>query len=198
VATLIHLRFGQGTNWKYVALSLSLYAALLLLQISAVVSQNLIQHRHGARAYLSLQGKDGVVLKLNMEKALKARPGQFIYVWMACSPLQTHPFMIVSAEENTLTVLIQSQNGFSRKLRSIAEVSDSDTPYLAWIDGPYGDPPDFGQFQSIILITNGIGIASYLSILSKLVSGYHERSARVLSIKLYWHFESSGSSNFVI
>ena len=193
--TWLHLRSEHGTNWAYIALSLTLYVVMLLLQIFTVVFKHLVQRRCGARAYLSLLGKDVVKLTLHMEKAINARPGQFVYIWMAFSPLQTHPFMVVSEEDNTLTVLVQTQTGFSRKLKSNADFADAKTAYLAWIDGPYGDPPDFGQHQSIILVASGIGVAAHLSTLTELVSGYHDRSVKAKSIKLYWQVERAGSSS---
>jgi predicted ferric reductase len=193
-ATWLHLRAARRATWYYVALSLTLYAVLLLLQISTFLVKNLVQQRRGARAYMSLLGKDGVSLELHLEKPINARPGQFIYLWMAISPLQTHPFMVVSEQDNTLTVLIQSQTGFSRRLKSIAESADSDAAYLSWIDGPYGDPPDFGDYQSVVLVASGIGVAAHLSVLKELVSGYHEHSVKARSVALYWQVESAGRS----
>ena len=189
----LHLRAIRGATWQYAALSVLLYTVMVMLQILAVIFQNLIQQRRGARAYVSLRGRDGIVLTLNLEKAINAKPGQFIYVWMACSPLQTHPFMVISEDENTLSVLIQSQSGFSRKLKSIAEISDSDTPYLAWVDGPYGSPPEFGHYSSVVLVANGIGVAAHLSVLKSLLSGYQERSVKVRSIIFYWQIDNSGT-----
>ncbi|KAJ9621800.1 hypothetical protein H2204_011716 [Knufia peltigerae] len=188
---------GQGLTKQYLGLTLILYGAMILTQLCLVVFQNMIKQRKGAQAYISIRGTDGVVLTMNLEKPLNARPGQFIYVWMGISPFETHPFMVISEDDNDLKVLIQSQTGFSRKLRLIAEAGDTDRGHLTWIDGPYGNPPAFGDYESVFLVANGIGVAAHLSVLRSLLVGYHKRTVKTKRIIFYWHTETSANRTWV-
>lgn len=73
--------------------------------------------------------------------------------------IQSHPYMIMwwdnSLRAKTLSFLVQPQRGFSHDLTSR-------TSAKIVMDGPYGKDLHLEQYETMILVAQGIGIAAIL------------------------------------
>jgi predicted ferric reductase len=107
-------------------------------------------------------------LMIPVNRLFVVKPGMIIYLWLPgvslLSMFQTHPFFIgwwennVDGKANSITLLIQKQNGFTRRL-----IEHPAGSFLTWIDGPYGSTPNLDQYNRALLVATGIGIAAQLS-----------------------------------
>ena len=95
------------------------------------------------------------------------RAGQCAYLIMptvSASPLEAHPFTIAgiptilsdSAEERaarpTLKFVIRVREGFTKRLRDYAKRRSGGCTVTAFVDGPYGIPPDLRLKDTVVLI----------------------------------------------
>ena len=92
------------------------------------------------------------------------RPGQHAYVILPTVseiPTEAHPFTIASIpnaldgtsgdKEKDVVFLIRGRSGFTGRLRDHAEKNGVCT-VPAFVDGPYGCPPDLTKYNTCILI----------------------------------------------
>ena len=103
-------------------------------------------------------------VRLTLRRRMKWLPGQHAYVILPTVsdlPTEAHPFTIASiphsldgrddATEKEVVFLIRGRNGFTGRLRKHAmEKGSCSVP--AFVDGPYGCPPDLTKFSTCILI----------------------------------------------
>ena len=104
---------------------------------------------------------------------------------------------IASINENEsifMRFIVHPRNGFTRRLREFAEDVGSGGPISAFVDGPYGCPPDISAYEKVVLIAGGSGITFILPLLLDMIryvpfplspkgvgSGAHTRSRSKLT-----------------
>ena len=104
------------------------------------------------------------------------RPGQHVFLSIpSISPLQSHPYTIASSPSSTvkeLSFIVRSHAGFSRRLydRATSVLPRTSRPakensFTVILDGPYGRPPNFLQFETLILIAGSTGATFIIPIL---------------------------------
>ena len=190
-----HPTFGRTQSHIGVFIATAAYASLVALQLISVVFQNTILSRRCARAYVANSGDiSRITLELGRPRAVK--PGEFIYIRIPAlgfsSLFESHPFMVAWQDVDeegkavSLILLVQPRGGFTRKIK--CQANDSE-PYLTWIDGPYGKPPNYGEYENVILVASGIGIAEYVLVIKDLVEGFRDRKVSTKSIALYWQLD---------
>jgi ferric-chelate reductase len=127
-------------------------------------------------AEISLASHDTV--KVTFRRKMSWRPGQHAYITLptvSTLPSESHPFTIssipTSGDENSeVTFLVKSQGGMTRRLRELAAANESKVITIpAFIDGPYGQPPDLRSFSTCILLAGGSGITYTLPLLQDIV-----------------------------
>ncbi|KAL1960492.1 hypothetical protein VTO42DRAFT_7791 [Malbranchea cinnamomea] len=120
--------------------------------------------------------------------ALSWNPGQHAFV--SCHsilPFQSHPFSIVSIpSDGTLEFLVRAERGGTRKLFAYASKQNAtlgnhtDVPAVTGtqktkfvtIDGPYGRMRNLRQFDSVILISGGMGATFTMPLMRDIVEGW--------------------------
>jgi ferric-chelate reductase len=97
-------------------------------------------------------------IRLTLTRRLSWTPGQHAYVILPTIsnlPFEAHPFTIASIPEDgkqcDAVFLIRGRSGFTRRLRQHA-TNDHGSRVPAFVDGPYGCPPDLTTFSTCILI----------------------------------------------
>ena len=143
--------------------------------------------KHHSTASIELLSEDTV--RLTLRRRLNWKPGQHAYVVLPTVsdlPTEAHPFTIASIptsldgtdgpEEKDVAFIIRGRNGFTGRLRNFATVN-AGAIVPAFIDGPYGCPPDLNRYSTCILIA-GLSVPSLVSgwiypILTQVVLGCH-------------------------
>lgn len=133
----------------------------------------------GHQTQLSAVGESMTVLTIK-DVHFKWRAGQHLYLWLPrVGLLETHPYTIACAHQmpetcicNSIQLVIRSHSGFSRRLNRFArkvqglENKKSLTAYLA---GPYGQPPRWEFFETLVLISASTGASFTLPILESVL-----------------------------
>ncbi|KAF2197905.1 hypothetical protein GQ43DRAFT_402090 [Delitschia confertaspora ATCC 74209] len=118
-------------------------------------------------------------------------PGQYLYLTLPSIPhygigyFQSHPFLIAWVDGSDVTVLIQRGKGFSESIFTAQNRSS------VLVDGPYGHSPPLGEFDRVLFMASGIGIAAHLLSVKHLLEAHENQSARIRRLTLVWFLETS-------
>ncbi|PKS10136.1 hypothetical protein jhhlp_001886 [Lomentospora prolificans] len=110
----------------------------------------------------------------------KWRPGQHLYLWMpTVGPTEAHPYTIACAHKiagecvcNSVELVIRKHGGFSKRLHSAARKAQDKGELMrttAFVYGPYGSPPSWDVYDTVILISASTGASFTLPILEDIV-----------------------------
>jgi NAD(P)H-flavin reductase len=110
---------------------------------------------------------------------LSWKPGQHLYLWLPrLGPLESHPFTIATPYKmpnkcscNEIQLAIRAQAGFSKRIHQYAMTSGGllNNPLTGFIAGPYGIPPAWYAYESLILISASTGASYTLPILESVL-----------------------------
>lgn len=72
---------------------------------------------------------------------------------------------ISESESIFMRFIVHPRNGFTRRLREFSEDISAGGQISAFVDGPYGCPPDISAYEKVVLIAGGSGITFILPLL---------------------------------
>jgi ferric-chelate reductase len=164
---------------------------------------------HGKKGVLSCKARltalPGYATRITIENPpLKTwSPGQHVFLSIpSISPLQSHPFTIASSPyspSRELTFVVRAHSGFSRRIynRAMSLLPTSSNPskektFTAILDGPYGCPPNFLQYDTLILIAGSTGSTFTIPILMHVLQS--REASCVRRIQVVWIVKNG--SNF--
>ena len=158
--------------------------------------------RHYRHSTVTATCSRGMIeLKLHLSRPLSIRAGQYVNVWIPSASrlafLQSHPFVVTSwsdRPQKTLDFFVQPRHGFTRNLLRIANEGQQVKGRSVIVAGPYGQAVPVGQYEKVILVAEGAGIAAQLPYLQKLIQGYKARQAFTRRIHLIWQISDIGES----
>ncbi len=170
---------------------------MLILQAGSVVFQNGIFRHHLSRATLT-HDNGAVKVRLQLQKPLEIAPGTYINMWIPAvsfgSFLQSHPFMVISwgpGKQQIIDLLIEPQRGLTRDLLYHAK-GDHAANFLVLFSGPHGTSVAMDEYESILMVASGFGIATHLPYLKRLIYGYNSRRVQARRIHLVWQIRHKG------
>jgi hypothetical protein len=112
--------------------------------------------------------------------SMKWKAGQHIYLRVpALGPTESHPFTIANVcnknshvVTNEIQLVIQAQSGFTRRLHRKAKMAPegSKLGMTAIVTGPFGCPPAWNSFETLVLISAATGTSFTLPILESMLS----------------------------
>ncbi|XP_010442496.1 PREDICTED: ferric reduction oxidase 8, mitochondrial-like isoform X2 [Camelina sativa] len=118
-----------------------------------------------------------IELVLPKDPRLNYAPSSFIFVNIpVISQFQWHPFSITSSssvDKHTLSVMIKCEGKWTNSVSNILEEAANSekkiSNIIVRVEGPYGPASvDFLRYDNLFLVTGGIGITPFLSILQEL------------------------------
>lgn len=136
--------------------------------------------RVGHQAQVRAVGESITVVTIK-DVHFKWRAGQHLYLWMPkVGLLEAHPYTIASAHQlpetcicNSIQLVVRKHNGFSRRLHNFAakaQVAGKKEKITAFVSGPYGVPPRWDIYETLILISASTGASFTLPILESVMS----------------------------
>ena len=162
----------------------------------------LIWNRRGSPATIKLLGSD--TIRVTMRRKMTWKAGQHAYVIMPSVsglPSEAHPFTIASIPgpldgtetpaERDVVFLIRGRSGFTQRLRERAS-QDGNGHVAAFIDGPYGSPPNLKQFTTCILVAGGAGVSYTLPLLQDLVRNARSETSQCRRVVFVWCVRDEG------
>jgi NAD(P)H-flavin reductase len=133
-------------------------------------------------------GHDALVLPVGTSISLvtlkgvhfKWRAGQHLYLWIpSIGPIEAHPYTIACAHKipgecccNSIEVVIRRHGGFSKRLYHAAKKEADAGRQLrvaAFVSGPFGNPPRWDTYDTLVLISASTGASFTLPILESIV-----------------------------
>jgi predicted ferric reductase len=196
-----HLPSDQTFPRGYVYISVGLFLVMFVLQSGSVIFQNGIFRYHLPRATIT-HDHGAVKVRMHLQKPLKIDDGQYINLWMPFvsfwSFAQGHPFMVISwalGKQDTVDLLIEPRRGVTQEL--LVHAKKGSTIYrLVMFSGPHGTSVAMDEYETILMIASGFGIAAHLAHLKRLIHGYSARLIRARRIHLVWQIRDKGKSRF--
>ncbi|KAI0015030.1 ferric reductase like transmembrane component-domain-containing protein [Xylariomycetidae sp. FL0641] len=131
--------------------------------------------RIGHRTHIASVGESTTILTIK-DVHFKWTAGQHLYLWLPrVGMFETHPFTIASSHPmaetcvcNSVQLVIRSHSGFSRRLnhfsRDLSRKGEKQET-TALVMGPYGQPPRWDVFETLVLISASTGASYTLPIL---------------------------------
>jgi predicted ferric reductase len=171
------------------------FLATFLLQYSLIAWRNRAVGRSCPRASIS-HVNDIAKIRLSLSRPLEVKAGQHIELWIPLdfwSFWQCHPFVVTSWSEgaqSTLDLFIEPRRGFTQKLLQYSKSNQS--PRLALFSGPHGTSAPVGDYETVLMVASGFGIAAQLPYLRQLIHGYNSCKTRTRRIHLVWQVETLG------
>lgn len=160
------------------------YRTALLLWQNIKVRPNRSRCRGGQRighqAQVRAVGNSTTVVTLK-DVHFKWRAGQHLYLWMPQIGLtDSHPYTIASSHKvegtcicNSIQLVVRKHGGFSRRLHDFAtkvQTSGKKETVTAFVSGPYGAPPRWDIYETLILISASTGASFTLPILESVLT----------------------------
>lgn len=136
--------------------------------------------RIGHQAQIRAVGEDITIVTIK-DVHFSWQAGQHLYLWMPIVGMSDHhPYTIASSHGlpdtcicNSIQLVVRKHKGFSRKLhnhaRKLKESGKKDT-VTAWVTGPYGLPPRWDVYDTLVLISASTGASFTLPILESVLS----------------------------
>ncbi|KAI0347380.1 hypothetical protein BDW22DRAFT_1404940 [Trametopsis cervina] len=164
---------------------------------------------HEAKATIELLSHD--TIRLTLRRRFNWRPGQHAYVVLptvSALPTEAHPFTIATipskldgteagfGEERDVSFIIRGRGGFTGRLRELAKSGQNST-VPAFVDGPYGYPPDLTRFSTSILVAGGSGVSYTLPLLLDLVSKARAGKSSVRRAVFVWAVRDPGHIRWI-
>jgi predicted ferric reductase len=124
-----------------------------------------------------------VKVALSLQRTIA--PGQYFYLVYRKEYdfFQSHPYMVTWEEKENGTqyvyFLVECRQGFSHRFQA-------DTPRRVYMDGPYGGNIHLRNYDTVLFISRGIGIASQILLIRDLLEAHEELKARVRRVTLLW------------
>ncbi|KAG0137937.1 hypothetical protein HOY82DRAFT_477074 [Tuber indicum] len=137
---------------------------------------------------------DIVRISLRVSKAWVPRASHYFFLYMPrVSPFaftQSYPFTIAWWECNssgtgmTISFSIHPCKGFTKSLFSTRR-----SMLKTLLEGPYGREEDYGSYGMVMLFASGIGIASHLPDIMRILDKHRKREVNTQRILLVWQIK---------
>ncbi|KJZ76485.1 hypothetical protein HIM_04214 [Hirsutella minnesotensis 3608] len=119
------------------------------------------------------------------------QPGQFIYLWVPrLGPLEAHPYTIASAREASdsdgskeIQLLIRAHSGFSKRIHKHT-AAHPDKTLKAFIMGPFGNPPSWDAYETLVLISASTGASFNIPILESIGASKRKTCVRRIDMAI--------------
>ncbi|KXH48215.1 FAD-binding domain-containing protein [Colletotrichum salicis] len=187
VGLAFHLRLMTGRSWLWLYVYLAVVALISFSQVSLMAFRNKRMGRTFGRAYIN-HDAGAVRVSIQLSRPLAFEAGQYLLLWMPrVRLLESHPFVVTSwaeAEQDIVDLFIEPRRGFTSSL--VRYSHEHAVPRLAFLSGPHGVSVPVWDYEAVLMVATGHGIAAQAPYLKKLVYGYNHCRGRTRQIHLIW------------
>ena len=194
------------------------YVPVGFLSLTAILETSIFIYRNGVlpsrsypRASITCEEHDPsngdledkekpLKIRVVLSRPLEAKAGKYVNLWLPTVSLlswtQSHPFMITSwapGKQDVLELFVQSHRGLTAKLRARAALEGS-VSYTAFVAGPYGHTESVNQYECVLAVASGFGIAGIIPYLRQLLYGYNTSTSRVRRVHFVWQVATLGKN----
>ncbi len=171
--------------------------SLMVLTALFISRNGMIWHTLPRADIIHEQG--AILIRVKLSRPVHVRAGQYISLWLFVpttslfSVIQCHPFTIASWSADaaaTLDLLIEPRAGLTQRLLRRSRARQD--LCVALFSGPHGNSIPVGDYEVVLMVASGYGIAAQLPYLKQLLHNYNRRSARARRIHLVWELKTLG------
>ena len=124
--------------------------------------------------------------------------GQYINLWLPSVSMwswaQTHPFTVTSwsrGKQNILELVVEPRQGLTKSLAHRAHLMGlGGLQCMALYSGPHGITESVDNYESVLCVASGPGIATIIPYVKKLIHSYNTCTSHVRRVHLVWQVES--------
>ena len=95
-------------------------------------------------------------------------------------------FAKTDQRSQTISLIVQKQNGFTRKLYDSTVKAGVNCSLMAFIEGPYGVRQSLASYGTVVLFAGGVGITHQLGHIKKLIGECNDGTSATTTITLIW------------
>ncbi|OHE90321.1 FAD-binding domain-containing protein [Colletotrichum orchidophilum] len=187
VGLAFHLRSMAGRSWLWLSVYLAVTVLITFSQVGLMAFRNKTMGRTFGRAYIN-HDAGAVRVSIQLSRPLAFEAGQYLLLWMPrVRLLESHPFVVTSwaeAEQGIVDLFIEPRRGFTSSL--VRYSHEQAVPRLAFLSGPHGVSVPVWDYEAVLMVATGHGIAAQAPYLKKLVYGYNHCRGRTRQIHLVW------------
>lgn len=207
VALIICLWLEASLSWQdFHTICLTIMTSLWCLEKLIWLGQSVLNRYRGndeisiSHSLAETQDPNATLVQIHMKRPRKVKYGQYVFLTIPSLPhtiigrLQSHPYMVAWADTDskglsrTITLLVAHRNGFSK---TISRLQPSTRCSL---DGPYGSMRRLEDFDKVLFVASGVGIAAHLLAIRHLLNAHKDQTSRVRRLSLLWFVETEGKS----
>lgn len=119
------------------------------------------------------------------------KAGQHIYLWIPrLGPFEAHPYTIACAHKlegtcccNSIQLVVRAQAGFSKRIHEYATKNPT-SELTGFVSGPYGAPPRWDVYETMVLIGASTGASFTVPILECIANAKGENCLRRVEVVL--------------
>ena len=174
------------------------FRTVLLLWQNIKIRPNMSKCKGGQRighqAHIRAVG-DMITVVTIKDVHFKWQAGQHLYLWMPkIGMAEAHPYTVATAHQlpdtcicNSIQLVVRKHSGFSKRLynhASIAQAKGKKETITAFVSGPYGVPPRWDIYETLVLISASTGASFTLPILESVVQTKRTRCTKRIDFLL--------------
>ena len=206
--------------WRYVKdelvfpglciyISCGTFVVTALVELLWIIYRNFTFHCGLFRANFDIVC-DAIRIKIRVSRPWNIRAGHYINIRLSgvgCRTLlESHPFRVVSwvvdtsskPKLTTVHLLVEPRDGFIPRLLRYAKRSSEGTRHLVLYSGPHGTPTSMKEYDTVLLIATGFGIAAILPHLKELLDGYGRCEVVTRRVHVVWQLKGEGMRLYLI
>lgn len=153
----------------------------------------------GCQAHV-LEADGDVQIVLDLPRPIKLDAGQYVNLWIPSvsfwSFFQSHPFVVTSwsaEKEKRLEMYIRPRQGWTLKLWNCSRADSKGTiSRVALFSGPHGKSANVSEYETVLMVASGYGIATQLPYLRQFIYGYNTCKTHTRRVHLVWEIETLG------
>ncbi|OAQ94006.1 metalloreductase [Purpureocillium lilacinum] len=117
--------------------------------------------------------------------------GQHVYLWIPrLGPVEAHPYTIANAHQikgtcccGSIQLIVRAHGGFSKRLHNYA-TRHPERVLTGFLSGPYGAPPQWDVYETIVLIGASTGASFTIPILEYVAAASHRTCVKKMEVIL--------------
>ncbi|QVM10761.1 hypothetical protein D8B26_005414 [Coccidioides posadasii str. Silveira] len=94
-------------------------------------------------------------------------------------------------KQDVLELFVQPRRGLTARLQACVALEGL-TSFSAFVSGPHGLSEPISQYESVLVIASGYGIAGVIAYLKQLLHSYNTTTSRVQRVHFVWQIEMLG------
>ncbi|OZJ02272.1 hypothetical protein BZG36_05158 [Bifiguratus adelaidae] len=195
VALSYHIQPYSRSIWMYSWVPAGFFFLDRVIRLIQYAWNNVSSRGLSSQATLQMLPGEVTMVTVKNSRLRSWTPGQHALLSIPkCGHLQSHPFTIAclpSKDNGSLKFLIRAKDGFTRcLLKTAAERADAPQSLTAFVNGPYGSPKCFAQFERVILISGGTGATFTIPLLLDIAQRSSTGSIPCRNLTLIWVMKS--------